>query len=156
MSKQGFSGGSKGKESACNAGDLGSIPGPGRSPAEGNGNPLQYSCLEKPRDRGACWVLSMGSHRVGHDWRDLAAAAGTVWVSCGWSVEVCSTRVSGLPQKWETFWTLSLGWQLQSYGALIIVRQSGFLCHRDIKYSGRVFDHFHSCYGSPLIRIKSG
>ena len=46
-------GGSDGKESACNAGDLGSIPGRGRSPGEGNGNPLQYSCLENPMDRGA-------------------------------------------------------------------------------------------------------
>ena len=40
-------------ESACNAGDLGSIPGSGRSPGEGNGNPLQYSCLENPMDRRA-------------------------------------------------------------------------------------------------------
>ena len=46
-------GDSDGKESACNAGDLGSIPGWGRSPGEGKGNPLQYSCLEKPMDRGA-------------------------------------------------------------------------------------------------------
>ena len=44
---------------------------------EGNGNPLQCSCLENPRDRGAWWLLSMGSHRVGHDWSDLAAAAHT-------------------------------------------------------------------------------
>ena len=42
-----------GKESTCNAGDLASIPGLGRSPGEGNGNPLQYSCLENPMDRGA-------------------------------------------------------------------------------------------------------
>ena len=66
---------SVGKESACNAGDLGSIPGSGRSPGEGNGNPLQYSCLENPMDRGA-WRESRGSHghrgvhgvtRVRHD-----------------------------------------------------------------------------------------
>ena len=44
---------SDGKESACNAGDLKSVPGLGRSPGEGNGNPLQYSCLENPMDRGA-------------------------------------------------------------------------------------------------------
>ena len=44
--------GSDGKESACNAGDLGSIPGLGRFPGEGNGNPLQYSCLENPMGRG--------------------------------------------------------------------------------------------------------
>ena len=48
-----FPGGSDGKTSASNAGDLGSIPGLGRSPGEGNGNPLQYSCLENPRDGGA-------------------------------------------------------------------------------------------------------
>ena len=43
--------GSDGKESACNVGDPGAIPGSGRSPGEGNGNPLQYSCLEDPLDR---------------------------------------------------------------------------------------------------------
>ena len=47
------SGGSDGKEFACNAGDLGSVPGLGRSPGEGNGYPLQYSCLENSMDRGA-------------------------------------------------------------------------------------------------------
>ena len=46
-------GSSDGRASACNAGDLGSIPVLGRSPGEGNGNPLQYSCLENPTDRGA-------------------------------------------------------------------------------------------------------
>ena len=49
----GFPGGSDTKESACSAGDLGSIPGSGRSLGEGNGNRLQYSCLENPMDRGA-------------------------------------------------------------------------------------------------------
>ena len=48
-----FLGGSDGKASAYNAGDLGSIPGLGRSSGEGNGNPLQYSCLKNPMDRGA-------------------------------------------------------------------------------------------------------
>ena len=50
----GFPGGSDGKVSVCNAGDLGSIPGSGRSPGEGNGNPLQYSCLDNPMD-GEAW-----------------------------------------------------------------------------------------------------
>ena len=50
---KGFPGGSEDKASACNAGHLGSIPGLGRFPGEGNGNPLQYSCLENPMDRGA-------------------------------------------------------------------------------------------------------
>ena len=56
-----FSGGSDGKESAYNAGDLGSIPGSGRSPREGNGNPLQNSCLENPMDRGAWQAVFHGS-----------------------------------------------------------------------------------------------
>ena len=76
----GFPGGSEVKASACNVGDLGSIPGSGRSPGEGNGNPLQYSCLENPMDGGAWWATvhrvaksqtqlrnftSLGSYRTG-------------------------------------------------------------------------------------------
>ena len=53
-------GGSDGKESACNAGDLHSISGSGRSPGEGNGNPLQYSRLENPMDLGAWWATING------------------------------------------------------------------------------------------------
>ena len=55
------------KESACNAGDPGSIPGFGRFPVEGNGNPLQYYCLENPMDRGAWQATVHGIARVGHD-----------------------------------------------------------------------------------------
>ena len=64
-----FPGGSEGKESACNVGDLGSIPGLGRFPGGGYSNPLKYACLENPMDRGA-WgdgLQSMGSKRLGHD-----------------------------------------------------------------------------------------
>ena len=63
----GFPGGSDGKESACNAEDLGLIPGLGRSPGEGNGNPLQYSCLENSMDRGAWQATVHELQRVGHD-----------------------------------------------------------------------------------------
>ena len=56
----GFSGGSDGKESACNAGDLGLIPGSGRSPGEENGNALQYSYLENSKDREAWWTTVHG------------------------------------------------------------------------------------------------
>ena len=56
----GFPGGSEGKMSARNAGDLGLIPGMGRSPGEGNGNPLQCSCLENPRVGGAWWAAVYG------------------------------------------------------------------------------------------------
>ena len=55
------------KASACNVGDLGSIPGSGGYPGEGNGNPLQYSCLENPMDGGAWWAVVHGLQRVGHD-----------------------------------------------------------------------------------------
>ena len=55
-----FPGGSEVKVSACNAGDQGLIPGSGRSPGEGNGNPLQYSCLENPMDREAKWATVHG------------------------------------------------------------------------------------------------
>ena len=56
-----------GKESACNAGDLGSIPGSGRSLGEGNGNLLQHFCLENPMDRGVWQATVHGVERVGHD-----------------------------------------------------------------------------------------
>ena len=56
----GFPGGSDGKESTRNVGDPGSIPGSGRSPGEGNGYPLQYSCLENSMDRGAWWATIYG------------------------------------------------------------------------------------------------
>ena len=62
-----FPGGSDGKESSCNAGDLGSIPGLGRSPGEGNGYPRQYSCQENSMVRGTWLTTPTGSQRVEHD-----------------------------------------------------------------------------------------
>ena len=59
-SPRGFPGSSVGKESACNAGDSGSIPGLGRFSRGGHGNPLQYSCLENPGDGGAWWAVIYG------------------------------------------------------------------------------------------------
>ena len=64
-----FPGGSDGEVSACNAEDLGLIPGLGRSPGEGNGNPLQSSCLENPMDRGAWWTVV---HGVTKRWDQLS------------------------------------------------------------------------------------
>ena len=63
--KDGFPGGSDSKESACNAGDVGSILGLGRTPGEENGNPFHYSCLGNPMDRGA-WQAPWG-HRIEHN-----------------------------------------------------------------------------------------
>ena len=65
--RPGFPGGTDGKESVCNVGDLGSIPGFGGFPGEGKSYPLQCSCLENPRDGGAWWAASLGSHRFVHD-----------------------------------------------------------------------------------------
>ena len=62
-----FPGGSDGKAFAYNVGDPGSIPGSGRSPGEGNGNPLRYSCLENPITEEPGRLQSMGSQRAGHD-----------------------------------------------------------------------------------------
>ena len=61
----GLPGSSDGKESACNVGNPRSIPGLGRPPGEGNGNPLQYSCLENYTDRGAWWATV---HAVSKSW----------------------------------------------------------------------------------------
>ena len=69
---KGFPVSSVSKESSCMAGDLGLIPGLGRSPGEGNGKPLQYPCLENPKDRGAWGCFSPWSHKEysspGHNW----------------------------------------------------------------------------------------
>ena len=65
----GFPGGSDSKESSCNAGDLGLIHVLGSSPGEGNGNPLQYSCLENSMDRGTWWVTV---HGVAKSWTQLS------------------------------------------------------------------------------------
>ena len=75
----GFPGGSVGKESICNAGDSGLIPGSGRSPGEVNGNSLQCSYLENPVDRGAWKVTVHGVTRVRHD---LATKPRTI--TLGW------------------------------------------------------------------------
>ena len=64
-----FPGSSNGKESAYNAGDPGSVSGLGKSPVEGNGNPLQYSCLENSKDRGAWWATV---HGVAKSWTRLS------------------------------------------------------------------------------------
>ena len=62
----GFTGGSDGKESACNAGDLGSIPGLGQSRGGGHGNPLQYPCLENPMDREVYWGCKDVTEQLTH------------------------------------------------------------------------------------------
>ena len=67
MNSKGFPGGSDGKASACSVGDPGLIPGLGRFPGEGNGDPLQYHCLENLMDKEPGGLQSMGLQRIGHD-----------------------------------------------------------------------------------------
>ena len=73
----GFPGDSVVKNMLVNAGDMGSIPGPGRSPKEGNGKPLQYSCLENPMDREAWWATVRGVSKVLHTTELLIRRTGT-------------------------------------------------------------------------------
>ena len=99
----GFPCSSVGKESACNAEDLGLIPGSGRFPGEGNDNPLQYSCLENPKDCSLPRSSVHGVARVGHD---LATKlpAGSNWAS------LVAQLVKNLPTMQET-WVRLLGWE---------------------------------------------
>ena len=80
------------KASACNAGNLGSIPGSGRSPGEGNSNPLQYSCLENPMDRGA-WRATV--HGVTKSWTWLMQLSMHVW-TVTWKALLSSTIFQNL------------------------------------------------------------
>ena len=82
-------GGSDGKASACSAGDLGSIPGPGRSPGEGNGYPFQYSCLENSMDREALWAVVHGVTRSLTE--QLAQQQNSIpftWLYLPWSTQI--------------------------------------------------------------------
>ena len=97
-----FPGGSDGKASAYSAGDPGLIPGSGRSPGEGNGNPLQYSCLENPMDGGA-WLATV--HGVAKSW----------------------TRLSDFTHRWPKYWSFNFNISLSSeYSGLISFRIDRF------------------------------
>ena len=72
---------------------------------EGNGNPLQGSCLENPRDGGAWWAATMGSHRVGHNWSDLAAAAA----AAAWEYDNQYWPIHSSILAWRKPWQRSLG-----------------------------------------------
>ena len=82
IGSMGFPGGSDSKETACNAGDLGSTPGWGRSPGGEHGNPLQYSCLENPMDRGAWWATVYG---LAENWTRLSD-----WAQHSTGYSICS------------------------------------------------------------------
>ena len=85
----GFPRGSEIKASACNAGDLGSIPGSGRSPGEGNGNPLQYSCLENPMDGGAWWATVHGVAKSRTWLSDFTSLHFDFSIGLPWWLRIC-------------------------------------------------------------------
>ena len=106
-----FPGGSDSKESACNAGDPGSIPGSGRSPGEGNGDPLQYSCLENPMDRGAWQATVHGIARVGWlrvGWLSHWAAATTPF-----NKVICKDSICNKVSLWGSIWSWIEGSTIQ-------------------------------------------
>ena len=95
-----------GKEFACNAGDTGSILELGRFLGGGHGNPLQYSCLENPIDRGAWWPTV---HGVAKSWTRLSDFTFTFTFS-DYSASLVAQRLKCLPAMQET-WVRSLGWE---------------------------------------------
>ena len=102
FSSLGFPGGSDSKESACSVGDLSSIPGSGRSPGGGNGNPLQYSCLENSMDRGA-WIVPQSqaqlsdwqSHSLPSSYDILNSLTSFSWETLSLQVFPCKTHTCG-------------------------------------------------------------
>ena len=97
---------SVGKASACNVGDLDSIPGSGRSPGERNGNPLQYSCLENPMDRGAWWAPVHGIARVRHNIAPSFFLSFLPYINMNQSqVHTCPPRPFNSPFHYSSFWT---------------------------------------------------
>ena len=103
----GFPGSSAGKESAYNAGDLGSIPGSGRFPGEGNGYPLQYSYLENLINRGVWQATVHGGCRVRHDWvisllwlKVQQLHSGVQWKFC---LHSCTLDSLNLPSQVNSF-----------------------------------------------------
>ena len=102
----GFPGGSEVKESACSAGDLGSIPGLGKSPGEGNGNPLQYSCLENPMDGGAWWATVHGVAKSQTRLSDFTAQVQFMLWNMP-SVLFCSVKSLSRVRLFATPWTVA-------------------------------------------------
>ena len=82
---------------AGDVGDTGLVPGSGRSPGEGHGNSLQYSCLENPMDSGACWATAHRVARVVHDWCDLARMHTCI---LGIVIKVLENKFSQSLEKW--------------------------------------------------------
>ena len=111
----GFPGGSEGKESACKAADLGSIPGWGRTPGEGSSYPLQYSCLENSMDRGALWATVHG------------VAESRIWLS-NWHTHLITDEVKkcwwSIPMHGSTLQRCQSNKYLQCFHARLCAKRS--------------------------------
>ena len=120
----GFPGGSEVKASASNAGDLGSICGSGRSPGEGNGNPLQCSCLGNPLDRGSWWATV---HGIARSWAWLSdeTTAAAIILAVGHSTTAKVTNRVTIPFTTETVLDQ---WQRRSLLRVVCVNLNGDDC----------------------------
>ena len=171
---EGFPGGSDGKESACNVGDLGLIPGSGRSPEEGNGSPLQYSCLGNTVNRGAWWATVHGVAKLRiqlSDWNFHfhiehweGQVSGfffprmwfqTIWYLLAHHLHVCVFSCFSCVWLFVTPWTvalqapLSMGFSRQAYWSELLCPPPGDLPNPGIEpaspaVAGEFFTHWAS------------
>ena len=95
-------GSSDGKESSCNVGDPGLVPGSGRSPGEDNGNPLQYYCLENSMDKGDWQATVHGLQRVAHDWETNTHTQTHMWNSSA----IYRSILRKSTVAWDASWTV--------------------------------------------------
>ena len=132
------------KNPPANAGDSGSIPGSGTSPGGGNGNPLQYSCLENPMDRGA-WqaTQSMGLQRVGYDWAHRQGCKNTLMMS------ICHLIPVSKPIESVTTSEVNSG---GNYGLWMIMCQYGFInCNKCITLVWDIDQRKgYACWATPV------
>ena len=141
----GFPGGSNGEESACNVRDLGSIPGLGRSPGEGNGNPLQYSCLENLVDRGAWWATVHGVAKTDTtEW--LTLSLYTEHLLCFW-IFSWSKESLGLPKQYVVEFLLnkwgSVKWNDSCKATQVLTLRGGTRVTRTIWLQDSLLKTFH-------------
>ena len=120
---EGFLFSSVSKASACNARELGSIPGLGRSSGEGNSNPLQYSCLENPMDRGAWWATVRGIARVRHNLALFFFFSFLMWELTGLAnIDILNVECEGKRcTKDDTF----LAWEPKWLGCHLSYKSTG-------------------------------
>ena len=134
----GFPSGSVSEESVCKAVDKGLIHGSERCPGEGNGNILQYSCLENPMDRGAWSLQSLGSQRIGHDRVANSNTIMRTYLHINIYVHICMLGAQSCPtlhnsMDYSLQAPLSMRFSRQKYWNGLPVPSQGDLCHPEIE-----------------------